>query len=821
MLQEVDMRRWVIFLVGTLGAGIGTPALCQDAALAGRITDPQGAAVPEADVRLSREDAAAIRTTTSGATGEYRVDALPPGVFVVEVAKAGFRRRTDVVTLAPGSSATLNVQLEVAGVDDAVVVTAAGLPQVAQETSKAVTIIDAQDIVAQNETALTEIVRFAPGVQVRTLGSAGQASSLRIRGLRTDAAAILIDGMRFRDASTIQADATSFLSTLNFIAADRVEVLRGSGSALYGTNAVGGVVNIVTNPGGGQLRVEGQLEGGSLGRLRARASVSGDAMDARVRYSAGALQFNLFDGLDGNDATRSTGAHGLLHYNVSSFANLIVRVLGSTDRVDTNTSPTTGGIPSANIPQTVTVDARPVAPDQVNRSSSGLPFEVGGATYIPGRDDPDSTRLSAFTTTAVRFQHAGRSNLSWQASYQRVQTRRRFTNGPLGVGFQPPAENVTRINGAIDTVDVRGFIALAPGMSVTAGYEFERELYHDRQDDNLPPPARTQTDTRITQRAHAAFASAQLALANRRLHVAASGRAQGFALSNPRLTAVGTVNPYDEVAIVSPPRAVTGDLSAAYFLAASDTKVRVHGGNAFRAPALYERFGGGFFTDPVTGVVAFTAFGDPRLEPDRYRTLDAGVDQYLFGSRALLSATFFYNWIASLTAFDFSGAIRPDTDPYRRSQGYLNGAGGFSRGLEVSVDGRPTSSIRLSGGYTYTQSETADDTTVPGFFLAPGVVQHVATFAATKRWSERIDTTVDVFHGSATYAAFFAAGRSRAYRFPGFTTAALTAGYRLLNGRRMPLRGYLHVDNLFNRTYYEIGWRMPGRTAVAGVTVGF
>ena len=67
--------------------------------------------------------------------------------------------------------------------------------------------------------------------------------------------------MRFRDASTIQADATSFLATLNFVAADRVEVLRGSGSSLYGTNAVGGVVNIVTRPGGGALRPRGTDRG--------------------------------------------------------------------------------------------------------------------------------------------------------------------------------------------------------------------------------------------------------------------------------------------------------------------------------------------------------------------------------------------------------------------------------------------------------------------------------------------------------------------------------------------------------------------------------
>jgi vitamin B12 transporter len=223
----------------------------------------------------------------------------------------------------------------------------------------------------------------------------------------------------------------------------------------------------------------------------------------------------------------------------------------------------------------------------------------------------------------------------------------------------------------------------------------------------------------------------------------------------------------------------------------------------------------------VTGLVAFTAYGDPRLDPDRYRAVDAGIDQYLFGGKAILSATGFYNDVPSLTAFDFSGGIRPETDPYRRTQGYLNSSGGFSRGVEVGLDARPTSSLRLSGGYTYTRSETATDITVPGFFLVPGVFAHTATFVVTNRWGERVDTTFDVFYGSASYSSLFAAGRARAYRYPGFVRAALVAGYRVINTARAPTRAYIHVDNLFDQAFYENGWRGLGRTVVAGVSVGF
>ena len=97
----------------------------------------------------------------------------------------------------------------------------------------------------------------------------------------------------------------------------------------------------------------------------------------------------------------------------------------------------------------------------------------------------------------------------------------------------------------------------------------------------------------------------------------------------------------------------------------------------------------------------------------------------------------------------------------------------------------------------------------------------MATFVATNRWGERVDTTFDLFYGGASYGSFFAAGRPRAFKYPSFTKAALVFGYRVVDHPRAPLRAYVKVDNLFDKTYYEIGWRNLGRTAVAGLSVGF
>ena len=80
----------------------------------------------------------------------------------------------------------------------------------------------------------------------------------------------------------------------------RVEVLRGSGSWLYGTNAIGGVVNIITDEGGGQpARGKVLVEGGGLGLFRGRAQVAGATGASRVLYSAGVSHFNVGRGIDG------------------------------------------------------------------------------------------------------------------------------------------------------------------------------------------------------------------------------------------------------------------------------------------------------------------------------------------------------------------------------------------------------------------------------------------------------------------------------------------------------------------------------------------
>jgi len=186
-----------------------------------------------------------------------------------------------------------------------------------------------------------------------------------------------------------------------------------------------------------------------------------------------------------------------------------------------------------------------------------------------------------------------------------------------------------------------------------------------------------------------------------------------------------------------------------------------------------------------------------------------------------IAATAFVIDVQSLTAFDFSGGINPSTDPYGRFIGYVNGSGGSSKGLELAVDARPTSTLRVSGSYTYTKARTDEALTVPDFFLVPGVLAHTASLYVTQQWTPRIDTSLDLLTGGESYGSFFAAGRTRAYRYPGSTTVGLSGSVRVTPAGAPDVRAYVRLDNLFDETAYPGGWRAPGRTGVFGVRAAF
>src|SRR5260370_38906979 len=106
------------------------------------------------------------------------------------------------------------MKLSVEAVNESILVTPSGTVQRIDEISKAVTVIDDQSIEARRELTLSESLRGTPGVRVQQQGSFGALTSVRLRGLRNFDTAILLDGLRVRDASDINGSAVGVIPGL-------------------------------------------------------------------------------------------------------------------------------------------------------------------------------------------------------------------------------------------------------------------------------------------------------------------------------------------------------------------------------------------------------------------------------------------------------------------------------------------------------------------------------------------------------------------------------------------------------------------------------
>ena len=313
-------------------------ALAQNAttSITGNVKDPQGANVPGATVTLYGRERTFSLTTTTDSSGNYRFEKLAPGEYLLEAEAEGFASASaQQVVVERGQLATLDIALELSGVRSTVVITASDTPQSVDEVSKAVTVLDKQDIDDRDELAITESVRTVPGLRVQQLGGPGTFTSIKTRGLRNEDTAVLIDGLRFRDAAAIQGDASGFLEDLIVTDVSRVEVLRGSGSSLYGTNAIGGVINVVTDEGGGPFHGNLLVEGGGLGLFRGRGQFAGGSGNNSIVYSAGLSRLDVTRGVDDQDEAENTSGQGRILFRLTPTTTLSGRIYAANAQVTT------------------------------------------------------------------------------------------------------------------------------------------------------------------------------------------------------------------------------------------------------------------------------------------------------------------------------------------------------------------------------------------------------------------------------------------------------------------------------------------------------
>ncbi|HMO47637.1 MAG TPA: TonB-dependent receptor [Rubrivivax sp.] len=142
-----------------------------------------------------------------------------------------------------------------------------------------VVVIERDRIRATSADSLEDLLRREGGIQLSRNGGPGQSSSVMIRGSAASNTLVLIDGVRIGSATLGQTD----LAAISLAQVERIEILRGPGSSLYGADAIGGVVNIVTRRGDGAPYLSGNIAGGNHASGEAYAALSGS--DQRFDYA--------------------------------------------------------------------------------------------------------------------------------------------------------------------------------------------------------------------------------------------------------------------------------------------------------------------------------------------------------------------------------------------------------------------------------------------------------------------------------------------------------------------------------------------------------
>ena len=156
------------------------------------------------------------------------------------------------------------------------------------ETGSSTTVITAKDLEKKGKSAVSDLLREVPGVSVAQSGPFGGLTSIYIRGSKPGHTLVLIDGIELNDP--MAADRSFNFAHLTIDNIERIEVVRGPQSTLYGSDAIGGVINIITKKGKGKPEFTASFEGGSHKTFREHLEISGATKT--INYSIGASRLD-------------------------------------------------------------------------------------------------------------------------------------------------------------------------------------------------------------------------------------------------------------------------------------------------------------------------------------------------------------------------------------------------------------------------------------------------------------------------------------------------------------------------------------------------
>ncbi len=244
-------------------AGKNAPATnAHGAAIQGTVYDPDGRAVPDARVTLLNSMAAVAERRTD-ARGEYRFEGLRSGAFTVAAYLTGFSKLSAEANLKSGETRIIDLHLNLSAVQEQVIVSASLGGALAPQIGSSVSVVSREDIENRDAQTVYDALRGLPGVEINQTGRRGAVTSAFIRGGNSNYNLVMIDGIPLNDFG-----GGFDFGPIPASGVDHIEVTRGPESALYGSNAVAGVINIISARGDGSPHFDFLGEGGNLGTWR-------------------------------------------------------------------------------------------------------------------------------------------------------------------------------------------------------------------------------------------------------------------------------------------------------------------------------------------------------------------------------------------------------------------------------------------------------------------------------------------------------------------------------------------------------------------------
>lgn len=469
----------------------------------------------------------------------------------------------------------------------------------------AVTVLDRRTIEERGYQTLTEALQVVPGVRVAQTGGVGQQSSAFVRGTASRHALVLLDGVPVNDPSEPNG-AFNFGNDLTLLDVERVEVLRGPASSLYGSGAIGGVVNIVTRraPADRAVAPFGEVAGGSFRTLRAGGGVAGT-----VRAGAGLGAFDYLGSIS-SLSTRGTDATA-------------GRFLADTGERD--------GFRGAAAAARLGWTSEP----GTTRVEGTLRWRENafGLDSVP-RDDPnyeaDDRRWFGLVRAETRLLGAWTTGLR----VARTEDRRRFRDRPDAASRASTDDLFRGERTTLDWGNQVNVPDLGPLTDAVVSFGFQGAQERARQASGSPA-FRTRVDADAASRA--LFAAYQVRLFS-------------------RLDLSAGVRNDDSDDFRS---AATWRLGAVLDVPEAATRLRAAAGTGFLAPSLFQRF----------GVIGTFFRGNPDLRPERSTSWEVGseTDLPLGGQRDFATAgvTYFDTRLRDLINFDAAFASLENVDRAR------------------------------------------------------------------------------------------------------------------------------------------------------------